>query len=72
MKNWTPEELDMEDMGRISAGISFFLFASVCVGAFAVGPCGADACGANAGCAGYASGTDVCGAYTDCAAYATA
>lgn len=59
------EELDMEEMGKVSAGISFFLLASVCAGAFAVGPCGADACGANAcaanACAGNACGADACG-----------
>lgn len=48
-------------------GISFALIVSVCGAAAAVGPCPADACGAQGGCAGDVCGAAACGAAAGCA-----
>ena len=50
-----------------SFGLSGALIVSVCGAATAVGPCPADACGAQVGCAGDACGAAACGAAAGCA-----
>lgn len=52
------------------AGLSVAAIVSVCAAAASVGPCPADACGANAGCAGDACGAAACGAAGSCMAEA--
>ena len=50
-----------------SFGLSVALIVSVCGAAAAVGPCPADACAAQAGCAGDVCGAAACGAAGGCA-----